>query len=121
MKFTFKKLGYVDQGTIELGDMTLIFGPNNMGKTWLSYGIYGLLKHYPVMASFNLDDSLIKTLTESGSIKINLSDYAGKLDQLLKQLSKNFSRSLGGYFNTDSDLMKGANIGIELENYTLDS
>ncbi len=120
MKFTFKKLGYVDQGTIELGDMTIICGPNNVGKTWLSYAIYGLLKHYPAAISCDLDAELIESLKESGSIKIQLSDFSGKLDQLLKQLSRNFSRSLGGYFNTDSDLMKGASVNLDLENYSLD-
>lgn len=120
MKFTFKKLGYVDQGAIELGDMTLICGPNNVGKTWLSYAIYGLLKHYPAAASCDLSEDLVETLKERGAVKIQLPDFAKRLDPLLKQLSHNFSRSLGGFFNTDSDLMKGANVSLELENYAFD-
>lgn len=57
MKFTFKNLGYVDQGSIELGGMTLICGPNNVGKTWLNYAIYGLLKHYPLSLHLTLSRS----------------------------------------------------------------
>ena len=120
MKFTFNKLGYVDQGNIELGEMTLICGPNNVGKTWLSYGIYGLLKHYSSLVSFDLDDQLIPTLVKKGSIKIDLRHYVDQLDKLLKQLSKNFSRTLSNYFNTDSTLLAEAKIGIEIASYTLD-
>ncbi|UYM18013.1 AAA family ATPase [Endozoicomonas euniceicola] len=120
MKFTFKKLGYVDQGTIELGDMTLICGPNNVGKTWLNYAIYGLLKHYPTITSFGFDDHMVDHLKEAGTIKIELDEYANKMGHFLKQLSRTFSRSLGGYFNTDSELMKGASISLSLDDYSLD-
>jgi len=44
MKFTFKNIGYIDEGEVTLGDLTVICGPNNVGKTYLSYSIYGFLK-----------------------------------------------------------------------------
>lgn len=72
MKFTFNNLGYVDQGDIELGDMTLICGPNNVGKTWINYAIYGLLKHYPSLTSFDLDKELVQSLREDGAAQISL-------------------------------------------------
>ncbi|WP_252178144.1 AAA family ATPase [Endozoicomonas sp. 4G] len=120
MKFTFKNLGYVDQGSIELGGMTLICGPNNVGKTWLNYAIYGLLKHYPFVASFDLEPKLFKDLQEHGTAKLSLSGYAGKLDRILQKMSDRFSHNLGKYFNTDSDLMSKTKVGLKLENYTLD-
>jgi predicted ATPase len=46
MKFNFAHLGGIDKGTVELGDLTVICGPNNMGKTYISYIIYGLLRHF---------------------------------------------------------------------------
>ncbi|SLM31715.1 hypothetical protein MTBBW1_410070 [Desulfamplus magnetovallimortis] len=39
MKFNFKNFGYVDEGALELGDLTLICGPNNVGKTYVNYAI----------------------------------------------------------------------------------
>ena len=32
MKFNFAHLGGIDNGTVELGDLTVICGPNNMVK-----------------------------------------------------------------------------------------
>ena len=46
MKFNYAHLGGIDKGTVELGDLTVICGPNNMGKTYISYAIYGLLRHF---------------------------------------------------------------------------
>ena len=46
MKFNFAHLGGIDNGTVELGDLTVICGLNNMGKTYSSYDIYGLLRHF---------------------------------------------------------------------------
>jgi len=45
MKFTFKNIRYIGDGEITLGNLTVICGPNNVGKTYLSYTIYGFLKH----------------------------------------------------------------------------
>ena len=45
MKFQFEKFGYVDKGTVELGDLTIICGPNNVGKTYVSYSIYGFISN----------------------------------------------------------------------------
>ena len=42
--FRFKKIGPIDEAEMELGDLTLIAGRNNTGKTYLVYTLYGLLK-----------------------------------------------------------------------------
>ena len=44
MRFRFKKVGPVDAADLELGDLTLIAGRNNTGKTYLVYALYGFLR-----------------------------------------------------------------------------
>ncbi|MXX75832.1 MAG: ATP-binding protein [Holophagales bacterium] len=44
MKFRFNNLGPVKATTLELGDLTLIAGRNNTGKTYTVYTLYGFLK-----------------------------------------------------------------------------
>lgn len=44
MKFRFNNLGPVKATTLELGDLTLIAGLNNTGKTYTVYTLYGFLK-----------------------------------------------------------------------------
>ena len=45
MKFRFKNLGPIEQADLELGDLTIIAGRNNTGKTYLAYALYGFIKH----------------------------------------------------------------------------
>ncbi len=45
LKFTFGKLGPVDEAKLELGDLTIIAGRNNTGKTYIVNTLYGFLKH----------------------------------------------------------------------------
>lgn len=43
MKLKVENLGYIKNGEIELGDLTIIAGKNNTGKTYLSYTIFCIL------------------------------------------------------------------------------
>ena len=44
LTFTFEKVGPIDNAELELGDLTIIAGRNNTGKTYLVYTLYGFLK-----------------------------------------------------------------------------
>ena len=46
MKFRFKNLGPIKEADLELGDLTIIAGRNNTGKTYLAYALYGFLKRW---------------------------------------------------------------------------
>ena len=46
MTFRFEKIGPVDSADITLGDLTIIAGRNNTGKTYLVYALYGFLKQW---------------------------------------------------------------------------
>ena len=46
MKFRFKNLGPIQEADLELGDLTVIAGRNNTGKTYLAYALYGFLKRW---------------------------------------------------------------------------
>lgn len=46
LTFTFKNVGPLDNAELELGDLTIIAGRNNTGKTYLVYTLYGFLKSW---------------------------------------------------------------------------
>ena len=64
MKFNFKNFGYIDEGSIELSDLTILCGPNNSGKTYTSYSIYGFLKYFRNLVDFSISDELLDRLRE---------------------------------------------------------
>ena len=44
--FRFRKIGPVKDAALELGDLTIIAGRNNTGKTYIAYTLYGFLKKW---------------------------------------------------------------------------
>ena len=108
MKFNFSQLGGIDQGTVELGDLTVICGPNNMGKTYVSYTIYGLLCHFKQWIDLSVSRERLAQLRDEGTLRIELTDYQKKLADYLKKASSQFSESLPSYFNVPEDFFKGA-------------
>ena len=46
IKFRFKNIGPVNEAELELGDLTIIAGRNNTGKTYLVYTLYGFLQNW---------------------------------------------------------------------------
>lgn len=44
--FRFKNIGPVKNAELELGNLTIIAGRNNTGKTYLVYTLYGFLKYF---------------------------------------------------------------------------
>ena len=44
--FHFKKIGPVKNAEMELGDLTVIAGHNNTGKTYIAYTLYGFLRSF---------------------------------------------------------------------------
>ena len=46
MKFAFENLGPIGKAEMELGDLTVIAGRNNTGKTYLAHTIYGFLRNF---------------------------------------------------------------------------
>ena len=45
-RFVIRNLGPIDYAEMELGDLTVIAGHNNTGKTYLAYSIYGFLRSW---------------------------------------------------------------------------
>lgn len=120
MKFTFENLGYVDKGDVELGDLTLICGPNNVGKTYISYAIYGLMRDFKELADFALERSEITDLKTQGSLRIDLSRYLNKLPDYLKKASEEFAGRLDTYFSVSEDFFSNSKTEFSYANLVVD-
>lgn len=116
MKFNFEKLGYVDKGSIDIGDLTLICGPNNVGKTYASHGIYGFIDQFKKLVDLSLPIEEVAKLKDEGSLIINLEEYQQKLSTYMKNASEKYSGLLGDYFNTPDDFFSESKIDFSGEN-----
>ncbi len=120
MKFEFENVGFIDEGCVELADLTLICGPNNVGKTYISYSIYGFLKHFKTLADFSLNEKQIAKLQEEGSLSIDLAAYQKQLTPIIKTSSIQYSRTLANYFNAPTDLFTKAKVDFLADDFTFE-
>jgi predicted ATPase len=112
MKIEIQNLGVIKQAVIDLSkNLTVFCGPNNSGKTYLSYIIYALTKSGFKYLSIVKDEGFISELLskqkaifkinidaiwnyrndEINGIKENLDSIFGVSDDVIKNLFSNFS------------------------------
>ena len=75
MKVTLKNLGLLKQAEFTLGDLTIICGSNNMGKTYATYALFGFLYFWEELLNLELED------LEDGSTELDI--YDSKIDELI--------------------------------------
>ena len=71
MEIEFKKFGKSGDFRIKLKDLTIIWGPNNSGKTFISYSIYGMLKDIALFREFDCLTKLYNDIVQNGSTFIH--------------------------------------------------
>jgi len=120
MKVSINNLGYIDSGEIETSDLTIICGRNNSGKTYLNYALYGFLKNWNELLSFELEESQSEELVSRGFIKIDLTRYENQIPIVLKNAYKKYSKSIYKIFSTDEASFADFEFSIFLDNYIPD-
>lgn len=107
MRFRFKNLGYIDKGEIEIGNLTVICGPNNVGKTYVSYSIFGFLNLFHNFSNFDIPKKVYEELYDNGFCQIELSEYERLLPQVLKGASHKYAKRLYNVFSAEEDFFNG--------------
>ncbi|STP08708.1 AAA family ATPase [Helicobacter cinaedi] len=100
MKIHIKNIGMLDEAEFEVGDLTLICGENNTGKTYATYSLYGYLdfmrniRDMFLRARRNLfdDNEFLENIGESQrEIKITYEEILKKLKKHLQEKTKLYS------------------------------
>ena len=116
MKLTVNNLGLVESATIETGDLTIICGKNNLGKTYLTYAFYGMLKY--LRSTFGLvpmDQKYAGELIEKGETVLQLSPIFEMLPSIMKKASIGYSKQLAEVFAADKSHFENARFSLEME------
>jgi hypothetical protein len=107
MKFHFENLGLLDEADIELGDLTLICGENNTGKTYATYAVYGFLRSWRQILTSLLIVEIDRALKGDSQYRIDLAKmFDGKIDGYLKRMGDEYVRFLPRAFATKSNMFE---------------
>lgn len=76
MKIRIKNLGVLKQAEFTLGDLTIICGCNNTGKTYATYALFGFLFTWRRIFAIKINDYKIEQLLSEGVISIEIQEYS---------------------------------------------
>ena len=85
MKIKVKNLGVLKQAEFELGDLTIICGANNTGKTYATYALFGFLHTWRSFFEMEIGEDKIEDLMTKGITRINITDYVEKIQDFVDQ------------------------------------
>ena len=102
MKISLKNVGMLDEAEFEVGDLTIICGENNTGKTYATYSLYGFLnylKHYigNIFEILRRNQEKI-SCTEYSSIEISVDNFKSIALDIEKDLERIYNRNLFSVF-----------------------
>ncbi|OQW94170.1 MAG: hypothetical protein BWK79_07275 [Beggiatoa sp. IS2] len=108
MKIKIKNLGVIKQAEFELGDMTILCGGNNTGKTYATYALFGFL-FYRRERLFNWDERFffpskdMNQLFSEGIVHINLTEYIKRAPEIIAAGCKIYTGKLPAIFATSEE------------------
>ncbi len=123
MKIRLKNFGILKQAEFELGDITIICGENNTGKTYAAYALFGFLstwrKEIAYMRSPCIEQA-IRDLLNDGTAQIDLVEYVVKnAEAILVKICKGYTQSLSEIFAAPKDRFQDSHFQISLNLDTL--
>lgn len=132
IKAKFKNIGPIKDAELELGDLTIIAGQNNTGKTYLAYTLYGFLDFwvnegfqffygpkYP-QKFYEKIKKIARQIEKTGTASIDLAEYKSICDWLIRTSSKLFSKEIiHEVFSSPKEIFQDAYFRCNLEEANL--
>lgn len=84
MKFTIENVGPIKKSEMEFGDLTILCGRNNTGKTYITYNSFNFFDAIKYFLQICVDKKYPELLLEKGKISIDLSSYFDNYPPMFK-------------------------------------
>jgi len=106
-------LGPIKKVNIELSDGMIFIGPNNCGKTYLTYSLYAILNVINDVRCNFITDEVTQELIDTGTVTLDLSLLKNKLaNSVLNDIHNINKNDLPEYFNIPASSFKDTTVKI---------
>ena len=106
-----KNIGILKQAEFSLGDLTVICGENNTGKTYAACALYGFLKSWHQFIRFPISNAQIQQ-ARTEPVKIELSQAT---DDMLTKACKKYTEQLHKIFAAPEDSFQDSEFRLETD------
>ena len=114
IKISLRNLGILRRAEFSLGDLTIICGKNNTGKTYATYALYGFLQSWRQFIDTSARHSDISDLIANGVVQIDLKHYESAVEQTLLDASEKYSDHLDNVFAATEGRFNGSEFRIQV-------
>ena len=115
MKIRVKNLGILKYAEFSLGDLTLICGENNTGKTYAAYVLHGFLQLWRGLIDFKVSDAHVQSLLTNIVMKIDLTEYVERADQMLVDACEQYTNQLDTVFAAPEGRFRNSEFHIQTD------
>jgi hypothetical protein len=77
-----------------------------VGKTYISYSIFGFLSSFEKLFDFDIKEEILETLYDKGFCRIDLTEYEQILPQALKKASQSYAEFMPFVFGAEEDFFE---------------
>ena len=121
MKLSIKNLGPLKQAEFELGELTIICGNNNTGKTYATYATYGFLSKWKDVLSIHVPEKNIKELLAEGVTELNIQTFVNDAQKILTNGCKSYTEMLPNIFASSPQHFINSNFQVHLDTSDIQS
>ncbi|WP_249102865.1 AAA family ATPase [Argonema galeatum] len=115
VKIKVKNLGALKQAEFTLGDLTIICGCNNTGKTYATYALFGFLYTWRRMFSIDIKDDKIEQLLADGVIRLDIQEYVKQAEQIVAKGCQAYTQELPKIFAAQPERFKETDFQVSLD------
>ncbi|WP_293355100.1 MULTISPECIES: AAA family ATPase [unclassified Microcoleus] len=123
MKIKVKNLGALKQAEFTLGELTIICGRNNTGKTYATYALFGFLFTWRQILAIEINDKKIQQLLADGVIHLDIQEYVKQAEQIVFKACQVYTQQLPQIFAAQAKRFKKTEfqVNLDIKNITLAS
>ena len=114
MKLSIKNLGPLKQAEFELGELTIICGQNNTGKTYATYAVFGFLSEWRNVFSIRVPGKNIQQLLIEGVTELDIQEFVNDAQIILKKGCKSYTERLPTIFASSPQKFIGCDFRAHL-------
>jgi len=115
MKIKIKNLGALKQAEFTLGDLTIICGCNNTGKTYATYALFGFLYTWRRRFSIKINGDKIEQLLADGVISLDIQEYVEQSEPIVAKGCQAYTEQLPKIFAAQADRFKETEFQVRFD------
>jgi len=115
MRVQIKNLGVLKQAEFSLGNLTILCGNNNTGKTYATYALFGFLSFWKDAYFIRVKEKEIDMLFTEGVVHINLLEYIKQIDDILTDACSQYTKQLPMVFASPVDRFQETSFQVSLD------